>query len=228
MSSDFTLESFTVETTDGVKLRTRLFKPGPNINIKNENFAIVLVHPYSVLGGSQGLLKGIASGLAQNGYTAVTFDMRGVGKSTGRPSLTGFAEVKDVVSVSNWVSHSLSIPKILLLGSSAGAPIAGSAVDKIDQVIGYVSIGYPFGITASILFGRHHKGILESEKPKLFIMGTQDGFTSVKQLKNKVRSAAGRVETHLIDGVGHFQMEGPDYDAYMVDLILNFIESLSL
>ncbi|KAI5435126.1 hypothetical protein KIW84_021812 [Lathyrus oleraceus] len=103
MSSDFTLESFTVETSDCVKLRTRLFKPGPNINIKDENFAVVLVHPYSVLGGSQGLLKGIASGLALNGYTAVTFDMRGVGKSTGRASLTGFAEVKDVVSVSNWV-----------------------------------------------------------------------------------------------------------------------------
>jgi len=57
-------------------------------------------------------------------------------------------------------------------------------------------------------------------------MGTQDGFTSVKQLKNKLKPAAGRVETHLIDGVGHFQMEGPSYDAYMVDLILKFIQSL--
>lgn len=57
-------------------------------------------------------------------------------------------------------------------------------------------------------------------------MGTQDGFTSVKQLKNKLKSAAGRVEIHLIDGVGHFQMEGPAYDAYMVDLILKFIQSL--
>jgi pimeloyl-ACP methyl ester carboxylesterase len=107
-----------------------------------------------------------------------------------------------------------------------GAPIAGSAVDQIQQVIGYVSIGYPFGITASILFGRHHKAILQSPKPKLFIMGTEDGFTSVKQLKNKLKSAAGRVEIHLIDGVGHFQMEGPAYDAHMVDLILKFIQSL--
>lgn len=229
MSSEFTLESFTVESSgDGVKLHTRLFKPGPGVvdDVKDKNFAIVLVHPYSVLGGSQGLLKGIASSLALHGYTAVTFDMRGVGKSTGRPSLTGFTEIKDVVTVSNWVSHSLSRDKILLIGSSAGAPIAGSAVDQIQQVIAYVSIGYPFGITASILFGRHHKAILKSPKPKLFIMGTQDGFTSVKQLKNKLKSAAGRVETHLIDGVGHFQMEGPAYDAYMVDLILKFIQSL--
>ncbi|XP_061360203.1 uncharacterized protein LOC133304212 [Gastrolobium bilobum] len=222
--SNFTLESFTVETNDGVKLRTRVFKPGGDV--KDDNLAIVLVHPYSILGGSQGLLKGIASGLALNGYTAVTFDMRGVGRSSGRPSLTGFAEVKDVVAVCKWVSQSLSLHRVLLVGSSAGAPIAGSAVDQIEQVIGYVSIGYPFGMTASILFGRHNKAILQSPKPKLFIMGTQDGFTSVKQLKNKLNSAAGRVETHLIDGIGHFQMEGPGYDAQMVDLIVKFIASL--
>ncbi|KAM1114872.1 hypothetical protein ACFX19_005689 [Malus domestica] len=46
-------------------------------------------------------------------------------------------------------------------------------------------------------------------------MGTQDGYTSVKQLKNKLSSAAGRVETHLIEGASHFQMEGPAYDAQM-------------
>lgn len=79
---------------------------------------------------------------------------------------------------------------------------------------------------ASILFGRHHKAVLQSPKPKIFIMGTKDGFTSVQQLKNKLRSAAGRVETHLIEGVSHFQMEGPAYDAQMVNLILEFIASL--
>ena len=61
--SNFTLESSTVETDDGVKLRTRVFKPGGEI--KDNNLVIVLVHPYSILGGCQGLLKGIASGLAE-------------------------------------------------------------------------------------------------------------------------------------------------------------------
>lgn len=107
-----------------------------------------------------------------------------------------------------------------------GAPIAGSAADQIEQVVGYVSLGYPFGMTASILFGRHHKAILEFPKPKLFVMGTRDGFTSVKQLNKKLSSAAGRVETHLIEGASHFQMEGPVYDAQMVNLIIEFIASL--
>ena len=118
--SNYTLESFTVETSDGVKLRTRLFKPAEGAATKDDSLVIVLVHPYSILGGSQGLLKGIASALADNGYRAVTFDMRGVGRSTGRPSLTGFAEVKDVIGVCKWVCEHLSLQRILLVGSSAG------------------------------------------------------------------------------------------------------------
>ncbi|KAM7279432.1 hypothetical protein ACFE04_006566 [Oxalis oulophora] len=230
LSNNTTYETCTVETSDGVKLHTRVFKPKQQQQQQQQqqdnNLVIVLVHPYSILGGFQGLLKGMAIGLAAKGYKALTFDMRGVGKSTGRASLTGFAEVKDVIGVCKWVCDNLNTNRILLVGSSAGAPIAGSAVDQVEQVVGYVSIGYPFGITASILFGRHHKAILQSPKPKLFVMGTRDGFTSVKQLKNKLSSAAGRVETNLIEGASHFQMEGPAFDAQMVNLIIEFADSL--
>ncbi|CAF2136725.1 hypothetical protein BRARA_B00832 [Brassica rapa] len=110
--------------------------------------------------------------------------------------------------------------------STAGVPIAGSAVEQVEQVVGYVSLGYPFGLLASVLFGRHHKAILSSPKPKLFVMGTRDGFTNVSQLKKKLKSAAGRTETHLIEGVSHFQTEGPEYDSQMADAICNFISSL--
>lgn len=115
---------------------------------------------------------------------------------------------------------------MLTSGVLSGASIAGSAVDEVEQVVGYAGIGYTFGMLASVLFGRHQKAILESSKPKLFIMGTRDGFTSIKQLKNKLSSAAGRVETHLMEGVGHFQMEGPEFDGQMVNRILPFISSL--
>lgn len=117
MSTSCTIESITVETDDGIKLSTRVFRP---IGELNGNFAVVLVHPYSILGGCQGLMRGIAVRLADKGYAAVTFDMRGVRRSTGRPSLTGFAEIKDVVSVCKWVNQNLSIGRILLVGSSAG------------------------------------------------------------------------------------------------------------
>lgn len=115
--SNYMVESSTVETSDGVKLHTRAFKPREEIK---DSLVIVLVHPYSVLGGCQALLKGIAAGLSDKGYRAVTFDMRGVGRSTGRASLTGFAEIKDVIAVCKWVTENLSTNRILLIGSSAG------------------------------------------------------------------------------------------------------------
>lgn len=108
----------------------------------------------------------------------------------------------------------------------AGAPIAGSAVDEVTEVKGYVALGYPFGMAASILFGRHNKPILQSTKPKLFIMGTTDGFTSVKQLEAKLKTAAGRAEMKLVPGVGHFEMEGPQYDVQMALFVAEFVESL--
>lgn len=115
-----TRESFTVDTAAGIKLDGRIYTPPIADEHPKDNLAIVLVHPYSVLGGCQALMRGIACELSNKGFTSVTFDMRGVGKSTGRPSLTGFSEVDDVVSVCKCVSQNLSVNRILLVGSSAG------------------------------------------------------------------------------------------------------------
>lgn len=114
----------------------------------------------------------------------------------------------------------------MYLSLFAGAPIAGSAIDAVKEVVGYVSLGYPFGTLSSILFGRHNKLCLQSQKPKLFVMGTNDGFTSVKQLESKLKTAAGRVEKRLVRGAGHFEMEGPQYEENMVDYITTFTDSL--
>eukprot|EP00249_Psilotum_nudum_P036146 c6433_g1_i1 orf=418-1089(-) len=222
--ADIAVQSEKLEVAQNISLSVRLYEPCPVSSSKD--LTIVLVHQYSVLGGFQGLLKGMATGLARRGYLSVTFDMRGAGRSTGKASWTGLSEVQDVVAVCRWAVERLPTNKILLVGSSAGAPIAGSAVDQVDQVVGYVGLGYPFGWCASVLFGRHNKSILESVKPKLFVMGTSDVFTSVKQLQNKLKNAAGRVETHLVPGAGHFQMEGPDYDEQMINFIVQFAETL--
>lgn len=123
--SSSTTEFCTIESSDGVELDARIFKPSPPPRAPNAtgtggDLVVVLVHPYSILGGCQGLTKGIARGLANRGFTAVTFDTRGTGRSTGRASLTGSAEVRDVISVCQWVTQNLSANRILLVGSSAG------------------------------------------------------------------------------------------------------------
>lgn len=105
---------------DGAKLSVRLFKPPASGAEPGEDVAVVLVHPYTILGGKQGLLQGMAEGVARRGYTAVTFDMRGAGRSTGRASLTGSTEVGDVVAVCRWVAENIKPRGILLVGCSAG------------------------------------------------------------------------------------------------------------
>ena len=116
------MEWTTVETGDGAKLSVRVFKP-PASGEEPEaagGVAVVMVHPYTILGGVQGLLRGMAEGVARRGYTAVTFDMRGAGRSTGRASLTGSTEVGDVAAVCRWVAENIKPRGIVLVGSSAG------------------------------------------------------------------------------------------------------------
>ncbi|KAI3504654.1 hypothetical protein L2E82_46582 [Cichorium intybus] len=67
-------------------------------------------------------MKGIARNQADHDIPTVTFNMTGAGKSTGRPSLTGFYEVSDVVAV-KWTSQNLWSNRILLVGSSGGTQI---------------------------------------------------------------------------------------------------------
>lgn len=113
-------ESCTVETSDGIKLHTRFFKPQD----PKSNLAIIIVHPYSIMGGCQALMRGIAVGLAEKGYRAITFDMRGAGRSKGRPSLTGSSEILDVIAVCRWAVENTGADRILLVGSSAGIDIS--------------------------------------------------------------------------------------------------------
>lgn len=65
-------------------------------------------------------MRGLAASVACQGLPVVTFDLRGVGSSTGRSTFTGAHEVKDVEAVCQWVHQSLDL-RVLLVGSSAGA-----------------------------------------------------------------------------------------------------------
>eukprot|EP00899_Mesostigma_viride_P016048 jgi/Mesvir1/24444/Mv13630-RA.1 len=102
------------------------------------------------------------------GLAAITFDLRGVGKTNGKSTWTGLDEVADAEAVCNWaVGKPLEAKNILLAGSSAGACIAGSALERVEGVAAYVGIGYPFGNSASLFFRRHFENVLTSTKPKV-------------------------------------------------------------
>ena len=111
----------------------------------------------------------------------------------------------------------------MLVGSSAGAAIAGTALDSVPSARAYVGIGYTFGRLSSWVFGSHYTNIIKSVKPKLFIMGTNDEFTTVSQLNDKLANTKS-VRVELMEGVGHFALETPKYASAIADYVCKFIE----
>ena len=185
----------------------------------------VFVHPWGILGGSSRNTEPYAQILSDKyGVECITFDLRGVGESHGSVTLRCHSEVADVVSVCMYVKKELNRP-IVLVGSSAGAAIAGSALDKMEEIVGYVGIGYTFGWVASWMFGGHFDGVIKSMKPKLFIMGTKDEFTTVSQLEKRIKSMH-NCKMELIDGVGHFELETRAYAKVSSELVHKFMKGL--
>eukprot|EP00965_Chrysotila_dentata_P198669 6178940-Pleurochrysis_carterae.AAC.2 len=76
------------------------------------------------------------------------------------------AEVAQVVQVGRWALSQLPPRPLVLLGASAGAPIAGSALEQLPSAAGYVGIGYTWGWLAAVGFGRHFGAIQRSATPK--------------------------------------------------------------
>ncbi len=158
-------------------------------------------------------------------YQAVTFDMRGVGRSTGSASFTCTDEVQDVTAVCNHLVKNENFSRLFLVGSSAGANIAGSALDTCPEIVACAVIGYTFGWAASILFSSHFAAFQRSVKPKLLIHGTEDGFTSNGQFEDLMKKLSGPCnEKVIIEGVGHFEMEQPNFDQFMVSKIFSFFK----
>eukprot|EP00123_Amoebidium_parasiticum_P022895 comp97521_c0_seq1/m.48669 comp97521_c0_seq1/g.48669 ORF comp97521_c0_seq1/g.48669 comp97521_c0_seq1/m.48669 type:complete len:227 (-) comp97521_c0_seq1:766-1446(-) len=211
-----------VPSTERVVLHVRLW---PAKGVAKEEL-IVLVHQYSKMGGRGELMEGIAAQLTNREYNVVTFDQRGVGKSTGSATISGVSEIDDVISVCDFCAKRLRANHVVLVASSGGAPIAGSALDRIGFVKAGVFIGYPMGWAAWVLFHAHFENIKTSKKPKLFILGTNDGFTSVSQFESMYDVMPDPKFKIYVDGVGHFELEGPDYDVFMAEKTDEFIRNL--
>ena len=132
-------------------LSLRIYKPPASASStleskkKNDGWVAVLVHQYSVLGGCQALLKGTATVLAMMGMYCVTFDMRGVKRSSGKTSLTGSSEVEDAVAVCEWAHQAYPEHRLLLVGSSAGN--ASSLFVNHDDVWSFVLVFFLVSVT---------------------------------------------------------------------------------
>lgn len=149
-----------VETASG-SLEVRCHEPSG----QEAPFVVVTVHPWAALGGGEHNTIGLARELSKRGAIALSFDMRSSSMVWG--VLTKHAaEASQLLAVCEWARDRWS-KELVLLGSSAGAPIAGTVLPKLEAVSRFVAVGYPWGWLSSIGFGRHYNALRACAKVRL-------------------------------------------------------------
>jgi uncharacterized protein len=220
-------ELFSVSSSDDVVLQGEKWSSALASDPLYARPLFIFVHQYTVMGGSRQLMAGMARHAVSCGYEAVTFDLRGAGGSSGSCTFRNRSERDDVLAVVRHLEQSSPRP-LLLVGSSAGAALAGSVLDSSARVLGGVFVGYTWGWGASLLFGWAFASLQHSSKPKLFVVGTADEFTSMAQYASRVAGLAGSSnEVAVIEGKNHFQIEAPEYDQFVVDKAVAMAEKIS-
>lgn len=245
---EFIVTTSIVETQSAGSLKVHVFENDGSGAATDDVLlgTIVTVHPWSTLGGSEHNTVGLAKAIVRKSrWRVVTFQL--MSRFAAYGILTSHSyEVQQITDVSLWASTTFG-PKVVLLGSSAGAPFAGSAMsnllDKKDLSIdlkAYIGVGYTFGRVASLAFGGHFSSVVGSNMkskdtdckqlpPRLFIMGENDEFTSVQQLKEKATEMRkyGETDISIVRGVGHFQLESPGHDPIVADIVIDWLGKLN-
>jgi len=189
------------------------------------SFLVVTVHPWATLGGGEHNTAGLAEALAcTSGARAFTFQMRSGSGLWGLLSAHR-AEVSQVRAVCNWACARFPEEPLVLLGSSAGGPIAGSALERLPSAAAFVAIGYTWGNFAALGFGRHFGPLRRASVPKLFMQGELDEFTAPATLeRSAARCSGGTNDVLVIAGVGHFELEQPGYDKEVTRAVLEWLQ----
>lgn len=92
----------------------------------------IVCHPHSLHGGTMynKVVTTIVKALQNLGLATVRFNFRGVGESAGEFD-GGDGELKDLITVMDWVQHDSNVQAIWLAGFSFGAYVAAKAATQI-------------------------------------------------------------------------------------------------
>ncbi|TDL25640.1 alpha/beta-hydrolase [Rickenella mellea] len=219
-------EIITLQSGHAVELR---LVPSTIPSAGNNKIA-VLLHPWSWLGGNMNdpILGSFTQVLLDRRYHIITYNSRGVGKSSGWPSFSSVQEGKDLEDVVQWcLSHVPDVNDVLLLGYSHGSLIASlQPVLPSPIKTSHILLSYPLDkrgmltLFNSTLYSSRLSSLLQNWHPAanvLLIFGDQDQFTSIenyRQWVNGLRKESkqlqgegdrhGSFEVIEIAGAGHF------------------------
>ena len=137
-SEDITARDLTVPARDGYPLAATLFRSGPRVVIINSATAV-----------KRHFYKHFAGALAARGYTALTYDYRGIGGSKpatlrGFRALTRDWSLLDMHGVVAWARAELGAERLFLVGHSVGGQTAG-LLENSDAINGMVTLSSQSG-----------------------------------------------------------------------------------
>ncbi|KAJ3208189.1 hypothetical protein HDU82_002821 [Entophlyctis luteolus] len=226
-----------VPSSDGVVIDARIGMPPSASNNpvsataaipRRPDVCLMVTHPYGRLGGN--LHNNVVDAVVRAfGYSFITvrFNFRGVGQSSGRPSVSGKGELDDLLCVWRYVRDRADLrPRFfIVVGYSYGCIPVCAAAAEIEGCIGVVAISFPASVMWFLTMGNSNKYLdalkqLPSSVPKLFIMGSRDNFTALKSFNQFVSSIPERKHVDIVDGADHFWFEN---ESVVVEAIRKWI-----
>ncbi|XP_006459105.1 hypothetical protein AGABI2DRAFT_218018 [Agaricus bisporus var. bisporus H97] len=201
-SVDNDFQETLVPISTGISLELDLIKPRQPQ--EQESKLAICLHPWSRLGGrkSDPVLAFLAEVLLENNYHVVRYNSRGVGKSTGYASFTGFSEGEDLQALVRWALGQIeNVNSVVFVGYSHGSLI-GSLHPPLPTPIktSHFLLSYPLGTRGWITLFRSSyyqaqlESLLKDERSNVLVVyGDQDEFTGVANYGDwvkKLQSAA--------------------------------------
>jgi alpha/beta superfamily hydrolase len=179
-----------------------LYRPAPEAGAAAGRLGgAVILHPHPLYGGNMHskVVYTCQKVCAEFGLATLRYNSRGVGASSGSYD-DGQGEQKDVVAALDYLSQQLPAKNLYLVGFSFGAWLSLKVGAEHAKVAGMVALGTPVGWAELDFLAR-------SEKPKLFIHGTNDQYCDPGELEGAFGRMAEPKRLHWVEGADHFFTE---------------------
>ncbi len=177
--------------------------------------AVIICHPHPLYGGnmSNNIVLAICQALAQQSITALRFNFRGVGGSSGEYG-DGVKEQEDVTAALSLILSTPGIePKgVGLAGYSFGASVALPVAIQNDEV----SL---MALVSPALSDSGWEQLKTYPKPVFIIIGGYDPFIPPERLQQYIKDIPELRKCEVISGADHFWQ---GYEAEVAEKVAGF------
>lgn len=165
--------------------------------------AVVILHPHPEHGGTMNnkVVYTMYQTFLDQGFHAVRFNFRGVGKSTGHFDF-GEGELRDAMYVLGWMKDMFPKARAYwVAGFSFGSWVALQLLKKDPDLAHFICAGPPANVY-------DFSFMLPTDREGIFIQGSIDAIVkpqaSVELAEKVSRVSPVQIACHMIDGADHF------------------------